>query len=126
MSSRCCAWRAPRGRSHPRRGGATGAVVRPPPGTTLVVRGTKQRPRVTTLPGYVTLLFPGPVALARPVEPGGELLAGELDNGTLTLRLAPGIEVASTYPLEDPPRFVLRLAKADPGVPRVAPNGGPP
>ena len=101
------------------------SVVRAPTGTTLVLRGTKQRPRVSTLPGFVTLLFPEPVALARPVEPEGELLAGELDGGTLTLRLAPGIEVASTYPLEDPPRFVLRLAKAEPVVPLVTPKSGP-
>lgn len=101
------------------------SVVRAPTGTTLVVRGTKQRPRVTTLPGSVTLLFPAPVALARPVAPEGELLEAELRDDTLTLRLAPGTEVASSYPLEDPPRFVLRLAKAEPVAPVVTPRAGP-
>jgi N-acetylmuramoyl-L-alanine amidase len=101
------------------------SVVRAPTGTTLVLRGTRQRPRVTTLPGLVMLLFPEPVALARPVQPAGEVLAGELDGATLTVRLAAGIEVASSYPLEDPPRFVLRLAKSEPAAPLVRPKGGP-
>jgi N-acetylmuramoyl-L-alanine amidase len=101
------------------------SVVRAPTGTTLVLRGTKQRPRVTTLPGSVTLLFPAPVVLARPVVPEGELLEAELHDDTLTLRLAPGTEVASSYPLEDPPRFVLRLAKAEPVAPMVTPRAGP-
>ncbi len=101
------------------------SVVRAPTGTTLVLRGTKQRPRVTTLPGSVTLLFPAPVALARPVAPEAELLEAELHDDTLTLRLAPGTEVASSYPLEDPPRFVLRLAKAEPVAPVVTPRAGP-
>ena len=101
------------------------SVVRAPTGTTLVVRGTKQRPRVATLPGIVMLLFPEPVALARAVQPEGEVVGGELDGGTLTVRLAPGIEVASSYPLEDPPRFVLRLAKSEPAAPLVTPKGGP-
>jgi N-acetylmuramoyl-L-alanine amidase len=80
---------------------------------------------VATLPGLVMLLFPEPVALARPVQPEGEVLSGELDGGTLTVRLSPGIEVASCYPLEDPPRFVLRLAKAEPAAPLVTPKSGP-
>jgi N-acetylmuramoyl-L-alanine amidase len=101
------------------------SVVRAPTGTTLVLRGTKQRPRVTTLPGSVTLLFPAPVALVRPVAPEAELLEAELHDDTLTLRLAPSTEVASSYPLEDPPRFVLRLAKAEPVAPVVTPRAGP-
>jgi N-acetylmuramoyl-L-alanine amidase len=101
------------------------SVVRAPTGTTLVLRGTRQRPRVTTLPGSVTLQFPAPVVLTRPVSPEAELVAGELRDDTLTLRLAPGTEVASSYPLEDPPRFVLRLAKAEPVAPVVTPRAGP-
>lgn len=101
------------------------SVVRAPTGTTLVLRGTKQRPRVTVVPGSVMLQFAAPVALARPVAPEGELLAGELHDDTLTLRLASGIEVASSYPLDDPPRFVLRLAKAEPVAPVVAQRVGP-
>lgn len=100
------------------------SVVRAPSGTTLVLRGTRQRPRVVALPGLVTLQFPEPVALGRPVVPDAELLAGELHDDTLTLRLAAGTEVASSYPLEDPPRFVLRLAKAEPVAPMATPRTG--
>jgi N-acetylmuramoyl-L-alanine amidase len=101
------------------------SLVRTPAGGTLVVRGTRQRPRVTSGPGLVTLQFPAPVALAGPVAPQGELLGGELNGNTLALRLAPGTEVASSYPLEDPPRFVLRLATAEPVAPLPTPRTGP-
>lgn len=100
------------------------SVVRAPSGTTLVLRGTSQRPRLVAMPGLVTLQFPAPVALARPVTPEAELLGGELHDDTLTLRLASGTEVASSYPLEDPPRFVLRLAKTEPVAPMAAPRTG--
>jgi N-acetylmuramoyl-L-alanine amidase len=100
------------------------SVVRAPSGTTLVLRGTSQRPRVIALPGVVTLQFPAPVALARPVTPEAELLGGELRDDTLTLRLALGTEVASSYPLEDPPRFVLRLARAEAVAPMATPRAG--
>jgi N-acetylmuramoyl-L-alanine amidase len=93
------------------------SVVRAPTGTTLVLRGTRQRPRVVAVPGVVTLQFPQAIALTRPVTPEAELLGGELHEDTLTLRLASGTEVASSYPLDDPPRFVIRLAKAEPVAP---------
>ena len=60
------------------------------------------------------LRFPRPVQLAEPITAQGELLGGSLEGNALTLTLAPGIEVAATYPLSDPPRFVLRLAGAQP------------
>jgi N-acetylmuramoyl-L-alanine amidase len=101
------------------------SVVRAAAGTTVVVRGTAQRPRVVTSAGAVSLLFPSPVELARPVAPEGELLGGELHEGALTLHLAPGTEVASTYNLEDPPRFVLRLATAEAVAPLATPRAGP-
>jgi len=85
------------------------ARVASPTGTLAVVRGTAQRPRLGSAPGIVTLTFAGPVTLGAPVPVEAELLGGDLREGTLTLRLAPGIEVASTYPLDDPPRFVLKL-----------------
>ena len=101
------------------------SVVRAPTGTTVVVRGTAQRPRVVAATGAVNLLFPSAVELARPVTPEGELLGGELHEGTLTLRLAPGTEVAASYTLDDPPRFVLRLATATAVAPLATPSAGP-
>jgi N-acetylmuramoyl-L-alanine amidase len=101
------------------------SVVRAPTGTTVVVRGTAQRPRVVAATGAVNLLFPSAVQLARPVAPEGELLGGELHEGTLTLRLAPGTEVAASYSLDDPPRFVLRLATATAVAPLPTPSAGP-
>jgi N-acetylmuramoyl-L-alanine amidase len=100
------------------------SVVRAPSGTSLVVRGTKQRPLVTATPGVVALQFPAPVTLERPVTPEGELLGAELREATLTLRLAPGVEVAASYPLDDPPRFVVRLGAATPVAPIAATKTG--
>lgn len=99
-------------------------VVRAPAGTSLVVRGTKQRPRVTASQGAVALQFVAPVTLGRPVVPEAELLGAELHDTTLTLRLAPGVEVASSYPLDDPPRFVVRLGTATPAAPVAAKGTG--
>ena len=96
------------------------SVVRTPAGTLLVLRGTEQRPKVVTSPAAVSLLFPSPVELAAPVAPDGELLGGEQHDNTLTLHLAPGAVVATTYPLADPPRFVLRLGAAEPVAPAAA------
>ncbi len=91
-------------------------------GTLIVLRGTAQRPVVQPVPGGVTVQFPSPVVLVQPVAPEGELAGGELHDRTLTLRLAGGIEVASTYSLDNPPRFVLRLSRA---APLVAPSASP-
>jgi len=101
------------------------SVVRAPTGTTLVMRGTKQRPRVVASQGSVALQFATPVTLLRPVMPESELLGAELRNTTLTLRLASGIEVTGTYPLDDPPRFVVRLGTATPVAPVAVPRTGP-
>lgn len=90
------------------------STVRAAEGTLVVLRGTNQRPQVTARPAEVVLRFPRPVQLAEPVTAQGELLGGALEGNALTLNLAPGIEVAATYPLADPPRFVLRLAGAQP------------
>jgi N-acetylmuramoyl-L-alanine amidase len=73
----------------------------------------------------VRLLFPSPVELEGAVVPEGEVLGGELTDNTLVLRLAPGTEVASTYNLDNPPRFVLRLAAAEPVAPLATPSVGP-
>ncbi|MBI4917128.1 MAG: N-acetylmuramoyl-L-alanine amidase [Acidobacteria bacterium] len=54
--------------------------------------------------------------MGAPVPVEAELLGGDLREGTLTLRLAPGIEVASTYPLDNPPRFVLKLEASGAGA----------
>ncbi len=101
------------------------SVVRAPTGTTLVVRGTKQQPVVAATAGAVALQFGAPLTLARPVAPEAELLGGELHGTTLTLRLAAGAEVANTYRLDDPPRFVVRLGTAAPVAAVPAPRAGP-
>jgi N-acetylmuramoyl-L-alanine amidase len=101
------------------------SVVRASAGTTVVVRGTAQHPRVVTTAGVVRLLFPSPVELESAVVPEAEVLGGELTDNTLVLRLAPGTEVASTYNLDNPPRFVLRLAAAEPVAPLATPSVGP-
>ncbi len=101
------------------------SVVRSPAGTTVVLRGTKQRPKVTASPGAVALQFPAPVTLVKPVAPEAELLGGDLKDTTLTLRLAAGVDVANSYPLDDPPRFVLRLAAAEPVAPAAPARTGP-
>ena len=100
------------------------SVVRAPTGATLVIRGTKQRPRVVASQGSVALQFATPVTLVRPVTPESELLGGEVRDTTLTLRLASGLEIAGAYPLDDPPRFVVRLASATPVAPLAAPRTG--
>ncbi len=100
------------------------ARVISPTGTLAVIRGTAQRPRLGSAPGLVTLTFAGPVTLGAPVPVEAELLGGDLRDGTLTLRLAPGIEVASTYPLDDPPRFVLKLESGNATTPSTPATGG--
>ena len=90
------------------------STVRAAEGTLVVLRGTTQKPQVSSRAAEVVLRFPRPVQLAEPITAQGELLGGSLEGNALTLTLAPGIEVAATYPLSDPPRFVLRLAGAQP------------
>jgi N-acetylmuramoyl-L-alanine amidase len=104
----------------PARGGerVTVDIVPSPAGTLVVVRGTGQRPRVTTAAGQVELQFQAPVELAQAPAPHDEVLAVEARGSVLAVRLAPGVDVASSYPLADPPRFVLRLASA-----RAEPRG---
>jgi N-acetylmuramoyl-L-alanine amidase len=81
-------------------------------GTLVVIRGTSQKPRMIAVPGQVTLQFGSPLELTSPPPRQGELLGVDLHENTLTLRLAPGVEVASTYSLADPPRYVVRLGSA--------------
>ncbi len=85
-------------------------IVASASGTLVVVRGTSQKPRLIAVPGQATLQFGSPLELSQPAHPQGELLGVDLHGNTLTLRLAAGVEVASTYSLADPPRFVVRLS----------------
>jgi len=87
-----------------------------------VIRGTKQHPRVTGSSESVSIQFVTPVTLATPIVPEAELMSGDLRETTLTLRLVPGTEVASSYPLDNPPRFVIRLGAAEPAAPVAAPR----
>ena len=115
-------------RLFPRRGGERVAVdiVASPTGTLVVVRGTTQRPRLVTSSGQAELQFQTPIELTQGVPPHGEVIAVETRDNALLLRLAPGVEIASTYPLSDPSRFVLRLASTK-GEPRgeLAERTGP-
>ena len=98
--------------------GVTIDVVPSAAGTLVVLRGTEQRPRLVAVPGQAELLFQGPVALSEPVAPHAEVFGVEARGSSLVVRLAPGVEIASSYPLADPPRYVLRL-----GALRVEPRG---
>lgn len=100
-------------------------VVRGEGGVMLVVAGTARRPRVTSAAGTVTLQFTVPIELAAALPRADELRGAELAEDAITLHLAPDQEVASTYPLEDPPRFVVRLQKTSPVVPVVQQPHGP-
>lgn len=103
----------------------TVAVVRSEGGVMVVVEGIAHRPRVTSTAGAVTLRFTAPIELGAALPKAEELRGAELGEDTLTLRLAPDQEVAATYPLEDPPRFVIRLQKSQPVAPVVPEPRGP-
>lgn len=94
-------------------------------GTLVVLRGCRQRPQVTTRADEVVLRFAAPVELAGPVAAEGALLGAALVGQELTLRLAPGLEVANTYQLDDPPRFVVRLAAKGETAPLQGRGEGP-
>jgi len=100
-------------------------VVRAEGGVMVVVGGTARRPRVSSSPGAVTLQYTVPIELGAALPQADELRGAELGEDAVTLRLAPDQEVASSYPLEDPPRFVIRLQKAQPVVPVVQQPQGP-
>jgi N-acetylmuramoyl-L-alanine amidase len=100
-------------------------VVRTPTGNLIVVRGVSQPPRLLNAPGAVTLQFPTPVELGSAVAPTAELLGAEAQGNSLTLRLAPNTQVASTYSLADPARFVLHLAASQPVTGMAQARQGP-
>lgn len=99
----------------------TVTVLRAEGGVMLVVAGTSRRPRVVTGTGSVRLEFTVPIELAAALPAADELRGAEVGDDAITLRLAPDQEVASSYPLEDPPRFVVRLQKVQAVAP-VAPQ----
>jgi N-acetylmuramoyl-L-alanine amidase len=101
------------------------SAVRGAAETTVVVRGVKEKPQVASVPGTVTLQFATPVELAHPIAPVAELLGGELHDNVLTLRLAHGSEATGSYTLDDPPRFVLRVARSAPVTPLATARTGP-
>ncbi|HPC81963.1 MAG TPA: N-acetylmuramoyl-L-alanine amidase [Thermoanaerobaculaceae bacterium] len=100
-------------------------VVRAEGGVMVVVGGTTRRPRVSTAAGAVTLQFTVPIELGAPLPHAEELRGAEVAGDAITLRLAPDQEVASTYTLEDPPRFVIRLQKVQPVTGVVQQPHGP-
>jgi len=101
------------------------AVVQSPSGTLLVLRGVTTQPRLAATPGGALLTFPAPVELLLPVPLEGGLVGAEAQGNTVRLRLAPGLEVVSTYPLDNPPRYVLRLGRAEPTVAAAERQAGP-
>jgi len=101
------------------------SVVQSPSGTLLVLRGVGTQPRTAAAGDTVVLTFPGPVELMQPVTLEGGLVGAEVSGNTIRLRLAPGLEVASTYPLDNPPRYVLRLGRAEPTVTTAERLSGP-
>jgi N-acetylmuramoyl-L-alanine amidase len=107
-------------RLFPKQGGERVSVdvVASATGTLVVVRGTAQRPRLLATAGQAELQYQTPIELTQGVPPHAEVHAVEVRENALVVRLAPGVEIASTYPLADPPRFVLRLSSA-----RAEPRG---
>jgi N-acetylmuramoyl-L-alanine amidase len=101
------------------------SVVQSASGTLLVVRGVSTTPRLSRSYEQIDLTFPVRVTLTQPVAPSGGLLGAEIEDSTLHLRLAPGLDVVTTYPLEDPPRFVLRLGPAENAAAPVQTPSGP-
>jgi N-acetylmuramoyl-L-alanine amidase len=112
----------------PKRGGEqiTIDIVPSATGTLVVVRGTDNKPRLLAVPGRAELQFPAPIELTQAVPPHGEVLSVEARASTLVVRFAPGVEIAATYPLADPTRYVLRLTSGG-GEPRgqLAERTGP-
>lgn len=101
------------------------SLTRTPTGTLVVSRGSSLRPRMDSSPGQLRLTYGAPVRLAAPPPGEGEVLGAEARDTSLLLRLAPGVEAVSTYPLEDPPRYVVRLAATAPAAELVTRRVGP-
>lgn len=100
-------------------------VVREGGATVVVASGPPALPRARPASGGLALLYQSPVRLAAPVAPEGGLGGASIDGNTLTLQLVPGWEVAASYPLDDPPRFVVRLASAFPTGEAEVQRSGP-
>lgn len=94
-------------------------------GTLVVLRGCAERPQLSSRPGELVVRFSRPVELASPVTAEGALLGGQLVGRDLTLRLSPGLEVAASYVLDDPPRFVVRLSSGSETAPLQERGSGP-
>lgn len=101
------------------------SLTRSPTGTLVVARGSSLRPRMDPSPGELRLTYGAPLRLAAPPTGEGEVLGAEVRDTTLLLRLAPGVEAVSTYPLDNPPRYVVRLAATAPTADLVTHRVGP-
>lgn len=100
-------------------------VLREDGATVVVVSGSPALPRARPVPGGVSLVFPSPVRLPSPPASEGGLREVTVEGGTLTVYAAAGWEVAASYPLDSPPRFVVRLASSLPVGPAPAERVGP-
>lgn len=101
------------------------AVVREGAATVVVASSPLQLPRPRPVPGGLALFYPTAVRLATPVAPEGGLGGVAVEGNTLTIQLVPGWEVAASYPLDDPPRFVVRLASTLPVGTAAVQRSGP-
>ncbi len=93
--------------------------------TVLVAAGPVALPRPRLVPGGLALIYQGAIRLGTPVTPQGGLQEVSADGNTLTLTIAPGWEVAASYPLEQPPRFVVRLGSSVPVAAAAVQRTGP-
>lgn len=93
--------------------------------TVVVAAGPPTPPRPRAVPGGLALVYQGPIRLAAPVMPRGGLHELSVDGNTLTLKVAPGWEVAASYPLDEPPRFVVRLGSSVPVAAAAVQRTGP-
>jgi len=93
--------------------------------TVVVTTGPAALPRPRPAPGGLALVYQGPIRLAVPVAPQGGLQGVAVEGNTLTLTVAPGWEVAASYPLDEPLRFVVRLASSMPTGTAALPRRGP-
>ncbi len=101
------------------------AVTREGGATVVVASGPPALPRARPAPGGLALHYQSPVRLATPLALEGGLSGASVDGSILTLQLVPGWEVAASYPLDDPPRFVVRLASAFPTGAAEVQRSGP-
>lgn len=100
------------------------SVVHEAGATVVEAAGPAVLPRPRPIPGGVALVYQEAVRLATPVTPHGGLQGVLAEGNTVTLTVASGWEVTASYPLDEPPRFVVRLGSSLPVAPAGAERTG--